>query len=148
MTLTDRADATVLGNLAAAVRLNGCGDRVRVQALPWGDVQATAAIAPTPNVILGADCFYHVSDFDHVLATATVLLRQAAAAAEWTGAPPVFLTCYQERSSRRTIQHLLDFWGLRAEAIVWQPTGDGLSADLSDAVLDSLHLLCIQLATT
>ena len=142
MALTDRAVADgggpVLASLERAVRLNGLDPaHVRVGPLPWGDVDAAATLAPAPDVVLGADCFYAVRDFENVLATVATLLRRG-------GPSAVFLTVYEERSARRTVQHLLDFWRLRARVVAWQPSeARSLSAALSPSARASLLLLAI-----
>jgi predicted nicotinamide N-methyase len=146
--LTDRDDddGRVLRSLEASVALNtwATADRVRVQALRWGDLTAAAALAPpAADVVLGADCLYHVSDFDGVLATVATLLRHPAARAD-----AQCLLVYQERSARRTMQHQLDYWGLCARVVPWTPHAQqqhppALSASLPAAVRDSLLLLVL-----
>ncbi|KAL2919640.1 hypothetical protein HK105_200554 [Polyrhizophydium stewartii] len=113
----------VLGNLRDSVRLNGLDGAgvpsagradVLVRPLAWGDF-ATGEMADLVgesgfDVILGADVMYDPKDFEALLATVAFVLERS---------PPhaVFVTAYQERSSRRSVQALLDKWGLRARQV-------------------------------
>ena len=146
--LTDRADdgGRVLAGLRAAVRLNGLV--ADVAALTWGDLTAARELACVPDVILGADCFYAVRDFESVIATVAVLLRRHADLHGPATPRACFVTSYHERSARRTIQHQLDAWCLVARLEPWRPRpGQGaLSDQLPARDLASLWLLVIELA--
>ncbi|KAI8921805.1 putative methyltransferase-domain-containing protein [Entophlyctis helioformis] len=120
--LTDHPDsADVLASMARAADLNGMSGMVRVEPLAWGDfgdgmhkvlhpAAATLQSAGGFDLILGADVMYDPKDFDDLLATVAFILERS---------PPhaVFLMAYQERSSRRSVQWLLDKWGLAAEQV-------------------------------
>ncbi|CAG8691633.1 17345_t:CDS:2, partial [Cetraspora pellucida] len=60
--------------------------------------------------ILGSDTFYDPKDFADIIATIAYILNYHAPKAK-------FLTSYQERSSKRTIQYLLDKWKLKCRQI-------------------------------
>ncbi|RKO93519.1 putative methyltransferase-domain-containing protein [Blyttiomyces helicus] len=103
-------DSPTFPHVLALARLNVDTNRVSaiVAPLSWTD--------PTPVVaepwfgggfdwITGADVFYDPADFDDLFATVALLLRRSRAEAR-------FLTAYQERSSRRSVRHLMDKWGL------------------------------------
>ncbi|CAG8795096.1 34448_t:CDS:2 [Gigaspora margarita] len=60
--------------------------------------------------ILGSDTFYDPKDFEDIIATIAYILNYHAQKAK-------FLTSYQERSSKRTIQYLLDKWKLKCRQI-------------------------------
>ncbi|KAI8816303.1 uncharacterized protein EV422DRAFT_489527, partial [Fimicolochytrium jonesii] len=118
--------AHVLDNANVAVTMNGLDGVCDVQGVPWG---VFPPLPPAPastmansvmdsileeesprsehsfDFIIGADVFYEPASFDDLLATVAYILMHSLSTAE-------FITAYQERSSRRTIQHLLDKWGL------------------------------------
>ncbi|CAG8635803.1 101_t:CDS:2, partial [Racocetra persica] len=60
--------------------------------------------------ILGSDTFYDPKDFEDIIATIAYILNYHSPKAK-------FLTSYQERSSKRTIQYLLDKWKLKCRQI-------------------------------
>ncbi|CAG8759250.1 6929_t:CDS:2, partial [Dentiscutata erythropus] len=60
--------------------------------------------------ILGSDTFYDPKDFEDIIATIAYILNYHTQKAK-------FLTSYQERSSKRTIQYLLDKWKLKCRQI-------------------------------
>ncbi|RHZ57711.1 hypothetical protein Glove_384g62 [Diversispora epigaea] len=60
--------------------------------------------------ILGSDTFYDPKDFQDIIVTIAYILTFHSPNAK-------FLTSYQERSSKRSIQHLLDKWNLKSRQI-------------------------------
>lgn len=63
----------------------------------------------TIDYILAADNFFIPKDYEDILATVSFIFRNYPKAK--------FITTYQERSSQRTIQHLLDEWNMKATLI-------------------------------
>jgi predicted nicotinamide N-methyase len=110
-TLTERDDSMILENLRANVAVNGL-DRPEhdcvVAALDW-HAAAYDGVMGQFDVILGADVLYSSEDFDPVLATVAAVMDRHPAA--------VFITTYQERSTRRTLSPHLEKYGLRAETV-------------------------------
>ncbi|CAG8555115.1 10345_t:CDS:2 [Paraglomus brasilianum] len=60
--------------------------------------------------LLGSDTFYDPKDFEDILGTISYILAYHSPEAK-------FLTTYQERSSKRSIQYLLDKWNLECRQI-------------------------------
>jgi hypothetical protein len=103
----------ILENLRANVAVNGL-DRPEhdcvVAALDWHAATAASDEAMGHfDLILGADVLYSSEDFDPVLATVAAIMDRNPAA--------VFITTYQERSTRRTLCPHLEKYGLRAETV-------------------------------
>ncbi|KAJ8329730.1 hypothetical protein QVD99_004011 [Batrachochytrium dendrobatidis] len=105
----------VIQNLQYAIELNHVQDYCTVKPLIWGDFSGSIAqlLQCHPDgfdVIIGADVMYDPKDFEILLSTVSVILKAS---------PPdaVFLMTYQERSSRRSIQWLLDKWGLCCQQV-------------------------------
>ncbi|RKP10001.1 putative methyltransferase-domain-containing protein [Thamnocephalis sphaerospora] len=82
--------------------------------LGWGKFTSDGllgllAAAPPITWILGADVFYEPASFEAVLATVAYILRVHPQAC--------FVTAYQERSATRSIQPLLERWGLAGRRV-------------------------------
>ncbi|KAI8059228.1 putative methyltransferase-domain-containing protein [Gongronella butleri] len=89
-----------------------------LRALPWGDLTAVKTLvddvrrewgAPI-DVILGSDTFYDPADFEKLLVTVSYLIHRHNADCR-------FITAYQERSAKRSIQFLLDKWSLQCRVL-------------------------------
>lgn len=108
--LTDLPNALpVLENVRTSIKLNDLESKCFVKPLKWGCFPITQ-IHDTPIThIIGADIFYNPPEFDSLLATVAYILCHNPSAK--------FITAYQERSSSRTIQHLLDKWGLACKVV-------------------------------
>jgi len=61
------------------------------------------------DYILAADNFFIPKDYEDILSTVSFIFRNYPTAK--------FITTYQERSSQRTIQHLLDEWNMKASIV-------------------------------
>ncbi|ORX49677.1 hypothetical protein BCR36DRAFT_327967 [Piromyces finnis] len=61
------------------------------------------------DYILAADNFFIPKDYEDILSTVSIIFRNYPNAK--------FITTYQERSSQRTIQHLLDEWNMKAVVV-------------------------------
>jgi len=83
--------------------------QVKVVPLKWGEFSPEVINISTPDIILGADLFYDPSDFDDILASVTLFIEDNPAA--------IFLITYQERSSNRSIEYLLEKWKLKSRMI-------------------------------
>ncbi|KAI9470640.1 MAG: putative methyltransferase-domain-containing protein [Benjaminiella poitrasii] len=103
-------------------KLNGCTDKIRVQALEWGKFNENTSIDRLiddfkndwPNTridfILGSDTFYEPSQFENLLVSVSFIIHNHNSQCK-------FFTTYQERSTKRNIQYLLDKWGLKCKMI-------------------------------
>ncbi|ORX45461.1 hypothetical protein DM01DRAFT_307571 [Hesseltinella vesiculosa] len=89
-----------------------------VQELPWGDLDAVSAVTRDVeqlwqtkiDFILGSDTFYHPPDFEKLLMTISIVIQRHNPQCR-------FITAYQERSSKRSLQYLLDKWSLCCKQI-------------------------------
>lgn len=130
-------NAKSLQNLRKQAAVNKLADNLHVSHLDWNDIDfkwakddddsiipvllssesnsTTTTTTTTDGIffdkldyIIGADIFYDPVSFDKILCCISFLLHHSP--------PSVFcLVTYQERSSKRSIQHLLDRWGLVGE---------------------------------
>lgn len=106
VSLTDAKENTqVLKNLSAVIELNGLGS-CKVVPLNWGcsDEHSKAIMKGNYDLIIGSDVFYEPSLFEDLIKTLSWILNQNPRSK--------FITAYQERSSKRTIDPLLDRYGL------------------------------------
>ncbi|KAJ3307398.1 hypothetical protein HDV03_000046 [Kappamyces sp. JEL0829] len=113
VTLSDAKQAfpQVVANLEFNVVQNGLQDRVGVADLSWG----CRSIVPRPyDLIVGADVFYEPALFDDLLWTLHLHFVANPKA--------VFLTAYQERSSKRSLTPLLEKYGMKADMVRWEDT--------------------------
>ncbi|KAG0292227.1 Methyltransferase-like protein 23 [Linnemannia gamsii] len=146
---TDRPNAPhILDNIQRAYQENHIswsmglhqpqGHRIMVQPLGWGDFTLTSPLNPDGgllqllkdvsridqskegirnpgkiDLILGSDTFYNPPDFEPLLATVSFIINRH-------NPECVFLTTYQNRSSKRNIDHLLEKWNLEARVIEWE----------------------------
>ena len=106
VTLTDRP--CIVENLKATCRLNDLAD-VKVFSLTWGIFTPDMFGLTPPDIILASDCFYESQDFEDILATVSYFVDKNPKCTFWTA--------YQERSSNRTLSHLLERWGLSCKAV-------------------------------
>ncbi|CAO3597251.1 unnamed protein product [Absidia cylindrospora] len=95
------------------------------------------------DYILGSDTFYDPADFEKLLMTVAYVIHRHNSKCK-------FFTAYQERSSKRSIQFLLDKWSLQCRLISrdsfefdeWQFVGDGNDDDdhNDDSIDDGLTI--------
>lgn len=95
-------------NSRKSCRANGLAD-VRVHSIAWGRFDPDLLELPNLDIIMASDCFYDTKDFEDIIVTVSYLLEQNENA--------VFLCSYQERSSMRSIEFLLDKWNLECRII-------------------------------
>lgn len=100
----------VLANIQDIIALNA--SPATLVPLSWGKfpIENAAVFNRGYDLIIGADLFFEPSYFEDLIATVSYLLNHSPRQAK-------FLTAYQERSSKRNIQWLLDEWGLDARVI-------------------------------
>ncbi|KAJ3123219.1 Methyltransferase-like protein 23 [Nowakowskiella sp. JEL0407] len=91
--------------------------------------EVLALMGKRVDFILGSDCFFDPKSFEDCISTVSYLLRKSTATSERT---PRFITTYQERSSTRTIEHLLHKWNLQASLIPLTEFGFDQNYCLSD----------------
>ena len=126
--LTDSPESAALKSLLPlALNSNNLHHNCIPKSLSWGtfreeDIVSGAAggtgnhasglgwLSQPFDLILGADVFYNPVDFEPLLSTISYILRHS---------PPTtrFITAYHQRSSTRSIQHLLDKWKLKCNLI-------------------------------
>lgn len=91
-------------------------DVVSVRALEWGTGTSTSIdtwIDELPSqldYIIGSDTFYEPSQFENLLVLVSFVIHNHNPNCK-------FFTTYQERSPKRSIQYLLDKWGLQCRFI-------------------------------
>jgi len=106
--VTDCARAPqLLENCRRALDLNGV--QARVLGLSWGLVSPELLSLPPLDFILGSDVFYDEALFEDVLRTVVFLLERSPRCQ--------LVFTYQERSSDRCLEPLLDKWGLQAHEV-------------------------------
>lgn len=104
--LTDNSKSIIL-NLTHNIAANNCIN-CSAEILSW-EVELTDDIHA--DLIIGADLFYEPADFEALLCkVASILAFNSDKACK-------FITTYQERSSKRNIQHLLDRFNLAGKII-------------------------------
>ncbi|CAG8548183.1 10786_t:CDS:2 [Acaulospora colombiana] len=141
--LTDRPDVPqILENIHEGARLNGLIDstenhksegdnkplrqNVWIRGLKWGEmflqcdddheegllklIRDIEQSGKKLDWILGSDTFYDPKDFEDLIVTVAYILTYHSPNAR-------FITSYQERSSKRSIQYLLDKWKLESRQI-------------------------------
>ncbi|CAG8487180.1 2004_t:CDS:2 [Acaulospora morrowiae] len=142
--LTDRPDVPqILENIREGARLNGLmssaenrkaeedddkplRQNVWVRGLKWGEIffqcdddreegllkllRDIEQSGKQLDWILGSDTFYDPKDFEDIIVTIAYILTHHSPNAK-------FITSYQERSSKRSIQYLLDKWKLESRQI-------------------------------
>ncbi|XP_045203029.2 histone-arginine methyltransferase METTL23-like [Mercenaria mercenaria] len=82
---------------------------LKVHGITWGRFGKEIFQLPKLNIIIASDCFYDTKDFEDIIATVSFLLERNPGS--------VFIFTYQERSSSRTIEHLLERWNLNGSRI-------------------------------
>ncbi|GFO38258.1 methyltransferase-like protein 23 [Plakobranchus ocellatus] len=131
VTLSDRmASQHCLDRCRQSAELNDLPD-IKVVGITWGRISQVLCDLKPLDLILASDCFYDSKDFEDVLMTMAFLLEMSPNAEVWVS--------YQDRSSERTIQHLLYKWDLSAEEL------DYPDMDLLDSKFESYKTHIIQL---
>ncbi|KAI8581647.1 hypothetical protein K450DRAFT_230516 [Umbelopsis ramanniana AG] len=115
--------APILPNIIANCDLNGIpqlGSTLWVRELAWGTFGSHGIDSLLNDIdtqwhekidwILGSDTFYDPADFEKLLMTVSYIIHRHNKNAK-------FITAYQERSSKRSIQLLLDKWSLTCRLI-------------------------------
>ncbi|GJJ78435.1 hypothetical protein EMPS_10794 [Entomortierella parvispora] len=77
------------------------------------------------DILLGSDTFYNPPDFEPLLSTVAYIIHRH-------NPDCVFLTSYQNRSTKRNIDHLLRKWDLEGREIDWQEFGFDTSKYVAD----------------
>jgi hypothetical protein len=103
--LTDHV-GSVLHNLTNQIILNELQKKCRVLSLDWGrGKEEIEQDLECPDLLLGADVFYDPSLFESLLETVSWFIRKKKTT--------LFLTTYQERSSKRSLSPLLKKYHLK-----------------------------------
>jgi len=162
VSLTDTgANSKVLENLRTVSRENKVDDVCKVQELCWGEFSLDT-LALTPDLLLGADVFYDSEAFEDVLATLRYFFdrekaplsrskkehsssrRKARRLNEEDGDRKAastirFISVFQKRSNTIALSELLLRWGMRMEAVAFEP-----DASFQIPERDSLELVVIE----
>ncbi|XP_065898415.1 histone-arginine methyltransferase METTL23-like [Dysidea avara] len=121
VTLSDHHDNHhILESLRRSCDQNGLND-VKVIPLTWGCFTPSLVSLPPQDVVLASDCLYDTKEFEDVIVTFAYLLEKNPLCEVWM--------TYQERSSGRSLHHLLSRWELTLTTI---PTDHltGISLDI------------------
>ncbi|KAL9956610.1 hypothetical protein ACROYT_G038109 [Oculina patagonica] len=130
VTLTDKEEyPECLENCRRSCHANG-QDSVKVVGITWGQFTPNLFKLDKADIILGSDCFYDSKDFDDILATISFLMKKNPLAKFWT--------TYQERSSSRSIEDLLNKWGLKGVQI---PLEDFDHGNIGGSNISDLHTI-------
>ena len=118
-------------NSRKSCEANGLTD-VHVHSISWGRFDSDLLELPRLDIILASDCFYDTKDFEDIIVTISYLLEQNKSA--------ICLCSYQERSSARSIEYLLDKWHLQTTTIPLS-SFDGNKSCLADSDLPGDHTI-------
>ncbi|KAK3586091.1 hypothetical protein CHS0354_033212 [Potamilus streckersoni] len=97
-----------LENCQQTCEANGL-QNIPILGITWGCFDPHLLRLGKVDVILGSDCFYDTKDFEDVIMTVSFILERNKNAEFWS--------TYQERSSERSIEHLLLKWNLHCRQI-------------------------------
>ena len=126
--LATDASSQALTNVIASAQSNQLSLSTRI--LNWNDPD-TWDLASGTNYIFGSDVFYDPQDFPNILSMIASLLKQCPK-------ETIFVTAYQERSSKRSISADLARFNLGSKQISTKNLREQLS--LSPPGLDSVFL--------
>ncbi|KAI9485090.1 putative methyltransferase-domain-containing protein [Zychaea mexicana] len=115
---------SILPVVRGCLPLNGLHESAEalwVRELLWGQLGCTNSVDQlvkdiehnwntSIDYILGSDTFYDPADFENLLVTVSFIIHRHNPKCK-------FITAYQERSAKRSIQYLLDKWGLQCSSI-------------------------------
>lgn len=131
--------------------LNGLPE-ARVIDVTWGLIGPELPQSPAFDFVLASDCFYDTHQFEEVIFTVANLLREKTVANQddqqqqqqhlplATLQHPEAWISYQERSSGRSIRHLLSKYELRCvEEIHWDDFYDSAGSERERNSLNLLH---------
>lgn len=130
--LSDNPDfPRCLENTRRSCKLNNM-EEIPVYCIKWGSVEGDILSLPKLDLIIASDCFYDTNDFEDIVVTVAFLLEQNKGAE--------FLFSYQERSSSRSIEHLLFKWNLKAQ-VVNLSSFDGHASNIAGSDLPGNHVV-------
>jgi len=115
--LTETSTGPALKNLSMNVHLNYVSDFVTISPVTWGLFQQHPesilnVLNDMPcslNYIIGSDVFFDSNLFETLIVTVAFIMEKYPKC--------IFITSYQERSSKRSIQMLLEKWDLKGRFI-------------------------------
>ncbi|XP_072550058.1 histone-arginine methyltransferase METTL23 [Salminus brasiliensis] len=136
--LSDSAELPhCLNNCKHSCEVNGLAG-VPVVGLTWGQVAPELLSLPPVDVILGSDVFYEPEDFEDVLVTVSILLKQNPCGQFWT--------TYQERSTDWSVETLLHKWNLQCTDVPLE-TFHANRNDLAGSTLPGNHTIQMMIVT-
>lgn len=139
MTLSDNHTYNqCLENTRKTCRLN-CLPSIPVLGLTWGMFQPELLKMGRVDIILASDCFYDTKDFEDVIVTVSFLLKRNPGSEFWC--------TYQERSSNRSIEHLLSKWQLQCLHVPLS-TFDADSPNIAGSHLPGNHTIHMLVVST
>lgn len=118
-----------LDNIKRSCELNKLED-IPVHGIKWGRIEGDLLSLPGLDYIISSDCFYSARDFEDIIVTIAYLLEK--------NSNSEFLFTYQERSSSRSIEHLLYKWNLSATCVPLS-SFDGHLPNLAGSELPGNH---------
>ncbi|KAK3098758.1 hypothetical protein FSP39_022818 [Pinctada imbricata] len=118
-------------NCIETCKANGLTD-VQVLHLNWGRIDHTLLSLPKVDIILASDCFYDEKDFEDIVVMVAFIIEQNPTAEFWC--------TYQERSSDRNIEFLLNQWDLVCEQIPLS-SFDAASPNIAESDLPGDHTI-------
>ena len=95
-------------NSKKSCEVNGLTE-VHVHSIAWGRFDPDLLELPKLDIIIASDCFYDTKDFEDIIVTVSYLLERNTNA--------TFLCSYQERSTARSVEFLLDKWNLQSSTV-------------------------------
>ncbi|KAI8145455.1 hypothetical protein BJV82DRAFT_511658, partial [Fennellomyces sp. T-0311] len=112
---------SILPVVRGCLRLNDLDESANalwIRELVWGETSTVSRLisdvehqwTTSIDYILGSDTFYDPADFEKLLVTVSYIIHRHNPKCK-------FITAYQERSAKRSIQYLLDKWGLQCAII-------------------------------
>ncbi|ELT96889.1 hypothetical protein CAPTEDRAFT_120919 [Capitella teleta] len=96
--------ANCLQNCQESVSLNHMSCSINIIGITWGSFNREMCELEPIYIILGSDCFYNTKDFEDLFVTISFFFERNPKAEFWT--------TYQVRSSQRSLEHLLEKWGM------------------------------------
>ncbi|KAL4230206.1 Methyltransferase-like protein 23 [Mactra antiquata] len=114
---------------------------IKLHGLTWGQINETMIKLDIDkiDVIISSDCFYDTKDFDDIIFTVAFLIEKYKATE--------FVFTYQERSSSRCIEHLLDRWNFTGVQVPLS-TFDADKASIAGSGLPGNHTVHLFKVTT
>ena len=136
--ISDRPElSSYLRTVEKSFHLNGVSTP-HVHYISWGKFNTDLFHLPHIDILLASDCFYDTNNFEDILVTVAYILHKNPDCEFWCS--------YQERSSSRSIEFLLEKWRLKCKSIpLTSFNADGPSIAQSDLPGDhTIHMYIME----